>query len=345
MAFRSARCPSCNKDIQVPDDVASPLCMYCGKSVPAQNHRPRELGPSVANLLGLARTAVVGGNLGEAESYFSRVLELDPTVSEAWLGKGKSAGWQSTILNIRLGEVLAAFGHSIGTAPQSSRAAAIQSCLHEVNALVVAIHVMARKHMTEFISAPNSWANYLAQVGQLLDALEAASTWNPGDRTTLENIVRLCKDNIEGVKYRDPFENNAAKAWHLSPQYEALIRGKMERASQALREIDPGYVPPVAEAKKPDACFVVTATMGDEHHPTVGLIRRLRDDWMLTFPSGKKAVALYYRYSPPVARFIGRKLWRRALSYVLVVAPAAWLARRLLKNRVGDGAERDRFVS
>ena len=84
------------------------------------------------------------------------MLELDPTISEAWVGKGKAAGWQSTIVNMRFGEVLAAFSHAIATAPEPEKIATIQSCLNEVNTLVSTLYGMARKHMLEFVSLPNT---------------------------------------------------------------------------------------------------------------------------------------------------------------------------------------------
>ena len=59
---------------------------------------------NIANLLGMAKTAAMGGNNQEALSYFNRVLEIDPTVSEAWMGKGAAAAWQSNLVNIRLPE-------------------------------------------------------------------------------------------------------------------------------------------------------------------------------------------------------------------------------------------------
>ena len=67
MAFRSAQCPSCKKEIQVPDDAESSLCMYCGQSIIVKDIVQITVGPNIANLLGLARTASAAGNPAEAE--------------------------------------------------------------------------------------------------------------------------------------------------------------------------------------------------------------------------------------------------------------------------------------
>ena len=101
MAFYSTKCPACKKDIQVPDEVEVSICMYCGQKILLKAIEQVNVGPTLKNLLGLARTADISGNAAEAEIYYNRVLEIDPSISEAWFGKGKSAGWQSSIKNMR----------------------------------------------------------------------------------------------------------------------------------------------------------------------------------------------------------------------------------------------------
>jgi DNA-directed RNA polymerase subunit RPC12/RpoP len=331
MTFRSTQCPSCKKDIQVPDNVEAAVCMYCGQSILVKDIVHITVGPNIKNLLGLARTAEVAGNLAEAETYYNRVLELDPTISEAWIGKGKSAGWQSTLQNMRFGEALTSFGHAIGTSQDTEKAKTISICLDEINKLVAALYNMARKHMLEYVAVQNVWGEYLGQVSQMLTTLETASAWLPTDKTTLENIVHLCKDNIEGVSYRDQFDENKPKCWGVSPQYETLLRQKFDTAVNALKTIDPNYAPPVIEKKKADSCFIVTATMGDPEHPTVNLMRRFRDQWILTRPGGESFVSLYYRYGPLAANFIRDSRLLRTIAFTLIVTPAAWLARRIMK--------------
>lgn len=332
MAFRPTQCPACKKNIQIPDDAETSLCMYCGQSIFIKDVAQITVGPSITNLLGLARTASMAGNAAEAESYYTRVLELDPSISEAWLGKGKSAGWQSSIVSMRFGEILTSFSHAIATASETDKSTTILSCQNEVNSLVVTLYGMARKHMLEYVSLPNIWADYLVQVSQMLTTLETVSSWHPTDKVTLENIVHLCKDNIEGVAYRDQFDNNTPKSCHLSPEYESLLSQKLNEATRALTALDSSYSAPTIEKKKADACFVVTATMGDPEHPTVVLLRQFRDEWILQRHQGQRLVAYYYRYGPSAAKLIGRSRSLRALSLALVVKPAAWLARRKLKT-------------
>ncbi len=286
---------------------------------------------NVANLMGMARTAMIGGNNVEAHAYFNRVLEIDPSISEAWLGKGKAAGWQSTLVNIRLAEATIAFNHAIANAEPSQRDAVTAEAVTEVNRIVVALYGLARDHMVEYVSLDNIWAGYLNHVSQLIDALEEVRKWSPYDRNTLDNIVHFCKDNIEGYSYRDKFNQNMPAAQGISGTYEQFLRERMDQAVEAIRASDPNYAPPAIEKKKAEACFVVTATMGDFDHPEVVLLRQFRDAWLRKQPGGKALASAYYRVGPFFAAAIDRSALLKRISYRVIVAPAARFARRKMR--------------
>lgn len=331
MAFRATKCPACQKAIQVPDDIDVSCCMYCGQSIEVKDIIQITMGPNIDNLLGMARTASQAGNSAEAMSYYNRVLELDPTVSEAWIGKGKAAGWASSLSNMRFNEMILAFSHAVGTAPEGEKSKLIAECVNEANKLVATLYGIAREHMITYVALPNSWGEYLVHVGQMLDALDTVHNWDVTDRITLENIIHLCKDNIEGITYRDPYQNNVSKAWHLSPQYESMMRSRIDSAVAMLQDLDPSYSAPIVEVKKPDACFVVTATMGDADHPTVKFMRLFRDEWIMKKSWGADFVDAYYKFGPVAARFIESRNWLRKVAFIIIVSPAAWIAKRLLR--------------
>jgi hypothetical protein len=326
MAFIPTKCPNCGRDIQIPDDVPRSNCMYCAAVIEFADSR-RDSTPTLTNYLGLARTALRAGNNSEAEQYFNRVLEINPGVSEAWLGKGKAAAWQSSLVSIRLTEMQVAFSNAIATASDSERRSVVDTCVTEMNAVVAALYGVARKHMLEFVSLDNTWSTYLSQVSQFIDGLDAALSWDQTNRVTLENIVHLCKDNIQGVAFRDQFDNNVPKAWHLSPQYEAQLRTKLDGASRQLQVLDPSFSPPVIEKQKADACFVVTATMGSVNHPHVVALRSFRDRELVRRRSGRAFIEWYYQNGPKLAAVIERHPRLRRLSLLLIVRPAAMVAR------------------
>lgn len=282
---------------------------------------------TIANLLGMAKTAAVGGNNEEAITYFNRVLEIDPTVSEAWMGKGTAAAWQSTLVNIRLPEALIAFNHAIANTEDDRKMAAKKEAVDNVNRIVMAIYSLARDHMIKFVSLDGIWSVYLNQVAQLIDALEETRSWLPHYRATLDNIIHLCKDNIEGYSYRDEFNNNMPAAHSITPDYEKFLRERIDQAAQAIKEIDPNYTPPSVEKKTADACFVVTATMGDFNHPDVVYLRHFRDEWIRKQYGGEVFVNAYYSVGPIFAMMIARSDKLRFLSFRYIVKPAVRFAR------------------
>jgi tetratricopeptide (TPR) repeat protein len=283
---------------------------------------------NIANLLGMAKTAVLGGNHQEAMAYFNRVLEIDPTVSEAWLGKGTAAAWQSTLVHIRFPEAMIAFNHAIANAGNDRRQAVTNEAVLIVNQVAVALYQLARNHMTEYASLDSIWPDYLDQVGQLLEALEQARAWSPADRNTLDNIAFFCKDNIEGYSFWDKI-NRVPAVNHISPEYEQLLRGRLDSAVAAIQAIDPTYAPPTITKKaRADACFVVTATMGDFNHPDVVYLRQFRDRWIAQRRGGDALIDAYYRVGPSLAALIERSERLRALSYRFIVQPAVRFARR-----------------
>lgn len=288
----------------------------------------------IPNLLGMARTAEAAGNNQEALDYYNRVLEIEPALSEAWLGKGKAAGWQSTLANIRTREMLVAFRNAIGSASEHEKPAVTAEAVSETNRFATTLYSMARNHLTEYIALDGQWADYLSKMGLLLEALEEVRTWDPLNVVTLENIVHICKDNVEGVSYRDPYNNNAPALHSLAPGYEAELRMKMDEAVAELQRLDPNYSPPAIEKKTAEACFVATAAMGNYDDPAVLILRQYRDEVLASTASGQKFVRNYYRYGRSAARLIADNDLMKSVVRAALIKPAVHLARRRLNRKL-----------
>ncbi|MGB0452519.1 MAG: CFI-box-CTERM domain-containing protein [Bacteriovoracaceae bacterium] len=67
------------------------------------------------------------------------------------------------------------------------------------------------------------------------------------------------------------------------------------------------------------ACFIATAGFKDENF-VVANFRAIRDQILLKTPLGKAFVALYYKYSPPIAKWMLLNSWSRPLVRVFLYA-------------------------
>ncbi len=336
MTFRQAKCPTCAGELQVPDDRDVVKCMYCGSDIIVRQAIQAAAGINLANLMKLARTAANANNYQEAYGYYTKVLEVDPNNVEAWFGKGEAAGWMSTLRDFRIPEMVTGFENAVEFAQEDHKAEVRKRAGGAINVIVVAYYELARKHLNEFIALSNTWQEYLNQCTLMLAALEKAHEYDPNDKTTIENIIFICKDNIEGVKYNDPYDNNFSKVVYLSDEYETIMRTKMDKYAWNMRKLDPSYVKPQAERPK-TGCFIATATMGSYDDPTVMLLRDFRDQWLLKHRFGHVFVKHYYRFGPYLASLIHRSNNLKRLSFILLIRPATGLARLLLEHKANKG--------
>jgi M6 family metalloprotease-like protein len=97
-----------------------------------------------------------------------------------------------------------------------------------------------------------------------------------------------------------------------------------------------------------NGCFIATAAYGSFLDPHVESLRKFRDRYLLTNPVGRVIVSFYYKYSPPIAVFIGsheslRTITRWALTpivfaaeypvlFIILFAMGALLAGRKIRD-------------
>lgn len=104
----------------------------------------------VENYLNIARTAYDASNLTEAETYCNKIIEISPSNAEAWLIKGKAAGWQSTLANLRFSESIAAFSKAISNTPENERELFELDTIDEIAKLSRAIVNLRGEHFEKY---------------------------------------------------------------------------------------------------------------------------------------------------------------------------------------------------
>ncbi|MCR5478640.1 MAG: hypothetical protein K6F27_02120 [Ruminococcus sp.] len=67
----------------------------------------------IGKYMAMAKSAYEANNLLEAEQYCNKIIEIDPDYADAWLLKGKAAGWQTTAKNNRISEAAKCFSNAV----------------------------------------------------------------------------------------------------------------------------------------------------------------------------------------------------------------------------------------
>ena len=87
--------------------------------------------------------------------------------------------------------------------------------------------------------------------------------------------------------------------------------------------------------KNDSRCFIASAAFGSPLHPYVGLLREFRDQYLLTNPSGRWIVSLYYGSSPPIAEIISDNPGLKVIVKLFLI-PAIMTSWVLLKTTLSE---------
>ena len=87
----------------------------------------------------MVENAIAMGNNAEAEQYCNKILETDQNNYKAWFYKGKAAGWQSNIHNIRFPEAVNCFTSAINLTPEDEKESLAADSSNEIKKLALAL--------------------------------------------------------------------------------------------------------------------------------------------------------------------------------------------------------------
>ncbi len=109
---------------------------------------------SAKNYLLLAENASESKNYSDAENYSNKVIEINPNEAKAWFIKGKAAGWQSTVANLRLQETVNCFENAIS---MSGNDEVFKEMVHkELKDILMASLLLADEHYINYPSTENA---------------------------------------------------------------------------------------------------------------------------------------------------------------------------------------------
>lgn len=315
MSFKAAKCPNCAGDIQVPEERDTAKCMYCGSDIVVREAIKLAASEiNLDNIFRLADEAVNSNNYSEAYNYYTKILEREPDNYKAWYGKAISAGWQSTLNDLRLLETITGIENAIKYVPDNEKNELKIKAALSMNQIAVAVYNLAYKNFTTYITV-DTYNEFISRVDFLVSFLEKASIYKPDDKQILENIIvfiqTYMKEHTNKITYIATFLLDSA---YID------AKNKIQEVTKKIQQLDPSYnaeVPP--QKGKYGACFIATATYGSPMASEVILFRQFRDNYIALRPFGKVFIKAYYKISPPIANAISR-------SEIL-----KWITRQILK--------------
>ena len=343
MSLIASNCPNCSASIEIPDDSVKFTCPYCGQKIVIERDEPATrppmvIGPNIANFVDLAEIAETLNNHEEAHKYWSKALECDSKNVMAWIGKGVAAGWQSTLAAPRITETMTCLRKALALKIPSPEL--VQKAVIGGHGVAVRFFNLALQQCQGFqkkVEASSSgigWVDWLLEEGsgdlahnkqkavefanQAIAAIDLSYTvWHELDKTPQMalDIAVMCQNLI------------ATKA--LKPVDVASYQGLQAKITTWGKQHDPQW----NQKTKKSGCFVATATMGNYDHPTVLLLRVFRDECLAKRESGRRFISVYYQYGPWFADRIKASNLLRRMSFVFIVAPAACVARLVLRMK------------
>lgn len=146
------------------------------------------------NYLMMARNAVETRNYAEAISYCNKVIEINPKESEAWMLKGTSTGWQSTLANIKLDAALSCYKNALSFADEDKIKEIKENICNSLIVLSLAVTKMACEHFVKFPEV-KTWKSMYPKLQYILLSIVPVVKENGGNSDLIiKNIASVAKN-------------------------------------------------------------------------------------------------------------------------------------------------------
>ncbi|HSS21680.1 MAG TPA: CFI-box-CTERM domain-containing protein [Pyrinomonadaceae bacterium] len=325
MEFKSAECPNCAGQLQLPDNTSRVKCTYCGTEIAVQEAIEKfnsSVNPD--NLLMLAESAKHAGNLQEAHDYFNRILEIDPQNHKGWYGKAITTGWLATPASLRVDEIFQGIDRALALAPQEKRPVLLKAAGSELNQLANSILERAQKEFKSLVTS-ETYEEFMVRAKAVIRIYQKASTLKPDDLEIFKNIIEAARRYMVRYSYS---EGNLSTS--LTNEEYAEAKHFIQDAEFHIQKFDPTFRAQIPEHSN---CYIATAVYGSYDCDEVLTLRAFRDHTLSNYAFGRLFIRIYYEVGPRVANRIASGSITNQAMRLLLNKFVLYLRKRLEFHR------------
>ena len=245
MKFVAAKCPTCQGELQVPEDKDFVKCMYCGVEVKVREAIKISIEANLPNLIELANSSLNSENYEESYNYFNKILEFDIKNHEAWFGKAVSASMLSTLANPRHKEMMNYFENTVKYYNKED----IENYKAQISGIIFdyckSFFELAENHKDEFISVNSTWPEYISYCWDIIGILEYTFLkYDSNNEILLKSIISICEDNLNGTVFNEEVwvgndYKEVQRTKKVSNNHMVELVKKIQETKIKWRRIDP----------------------------------------------------------------------------------------------------------
>jgi len=239
MKFVAAKCPSCQGELQVPEEKDFVKCLYCGVDVKVREAIKINLDANLPNLMELANGALKSGNNEEAYNYFNKILESDIKNYEAWYGKAISAFVLSTLKNPRYKEMFNCFDNAVKYYTNNDIENYKAKICRKISDLCWKYFEFVKNHKYDYKTVDSEWIEHIKLCNNIISSFEFAFYNYYKDVNILKLIIFICEYNFKGAVYKD-FQNLDRRTVNSDDIRDEILK-KIQYCKLEWRKLDSEY--------------------------------------------------------------------------------------------------------
>jgi len=233
----AVKCPSCNANLNIPDDVEFVICEYCETSIKVRDVVRIETDYDVPEWIKIADNAYRGRNFEEAYEYYNMVLEKESYRANAWIGKGLSAGRLSEENELRFDEMIQLITYGLSITDEKKKNDEARAAKKEILSILQDYFANFRK---DKFDSKYEFGEYISENGDFVNACSKS----------FENFFP--KDIVFTKFYCLVLRNFLYKSYEYGAETRTLIeipeprkseyRNKLRELESTLKALDNSYV-------------------------------------------------------------------------------------------------------